>query len=291
MDTTMRRDDMPSSLAEETLELTPATSDYEVVERAIVYIASRAPEQPTLAQVAAAAGFSEFHFQKLFTRWVGISPKRFLQHLTLEEARRRLAASQRVLDVAFDVGLSGPARLHDLFVSSLAVTPGEYRRHGEGVKIVWGVHDSPFGRCVLLQTERGVCGLGFAARGEERETFARLLQGWERATVREAPAETAGTVARIFDGDGGDVRLLLRGTPFQIRVWEALLRIPEGATISYGGLAERVGSGPRAVGQAVGANPIALLIPCHRVITSSGLAGNYRWGEARKLALLGRELG
>ena len=194
-----------------------------------------------------------------------------------------------MLDVAFDVGLSGPARLHDLFVSCLAVTPAEYRRRGEGVDIAWGAHDTPLGRCVVLQTERGVCGIGFAAPGEERDALESLLEGWERATVREAPEETAATVRQLFEGTGGDLRLLLRGTPFQLRVWEALLRIPEGAVTTYGDLAGRLASGPRAVGQAVGANPVAFLIPCHRVIASSGLAGGYRWGEARKLAILGRE--
>ncbi len=267
--------------------------DYERIERAIEFLERNVRRQPSLAEVASAAGLSEFHFQRLFGRWVGISPKRFLQFLTKEYARALLERSRNLLDATYEAGLSGPGRLHDLFVSCEAVTPGEVRARGEGLTVSYGVHPSPFGLCLLGITERGICSLHFVQ--EENQAAAWLRRAWPRAQLRRAPELTAAYVQRVFpfphSASPAPLHLYVRGTNFQIQVWQALLRIPLGAAVSYEELAHFVGlpGGARAVGNAVGDNPIPFLIPCHRVIRKMGEFGNYGEGPLRKKAILGWE--
>ena len=266
--------------------------DYARIERALACIERDARRQPALDEMARAAGLSPAHFQRVFTRWAGISPKRFVQALTVVEARARLERSRPVLEVALDVGLSGPGRLHDLTVTCEAMTPGEIGRAGEGITVSVGTIDSPFGPALAAFTERGLCRLEFeGAPGNPRE---RLRREWPRAQWREASrTETETWSRRIFErGLGAPLALHLRGTNFQLQVWRALLRVPDGCLVDYGALARAVGrpEAARAVGNAVGANPIAVLVPCHRVLRRHGELGGYRWGTARKLAVLGREL-
>ena len=267
--------------------------DYQRVERAIDFLERNVRRQPSLAEVASAVGLSEFHFQRLFGRWVGITPKRFLQFLTKEYARGLLERSPNLLEATYEAGLSGPGRLHDLFVSCEAVTPGEVRARGEGLTLSWGVHPSPFGLCLLAVTQRGICSLHFVQ--EEGQAADWLARSWPRAALRRAPEQTAPFVPRVFPFRSGEapapLHLHVRGTNFQIQVWQALLRIPLGAAVSYEELARFVGlpGGARAVGNAVGDNPIPFLIPCHRVIRKMGEFGNYGEGPLRKKAILGWE--
>lgn len=266
--------------------------DYVRVAKAIRYLEENFRRQPELAEVAAAVGISEYHFQRLFRRWAGVSPKRFLQFLTADYARELLRHSATVLDAAFEAGLSGPGRLHDLLVSVDAVTPGETRRRGAGLTLRHGVHPTPFGPCLLAASDRGVCALTFVEPGGERGAVEQLAQRWENARLVADSTTTAPLVERIFaGGEGEPLTLHLRGTNFQIRVWEALLRIPEGAVATYGRVAGEVGepAAVRAVGTAVGRNPVAFLIPCHRVIRGTGAFGGYAWGLTRKRAMLGWE--
>jgi AraC family transcriptional regulator, regulatory protein of adaptative response / methylated-DNA-[protein]-cysteine methyltransferase len=267
-------------------------SDYDRIKDAILFIAREAPRQPSLEDVAARAGLSPGRLQRLFTAWTGLSPKRFLQFLTATEAKRLLRDSVPVLDASFSLGLSGPGRLHDLIVASEAVTPGEYARYGEGVDIRWGIHETPFGPCLVGLTPRGVCALRFLdGRGPEAP-LAELRREWRLAWIERDDQGTAAAAESIFDrARGRPLGLFLKGTNFQLKVWEGLLRIPEGAVLSYGGLAARLGleGSSRAVAGAVGANPVAYLVPCHRVIRASGALGGYRWGLERKAAMLARE--
>jgi len=239
---------------------------------------------------------SPYHFQRLFRRWAGVSPKRFLQALSLSRAKEVLLASASVLEAAFEAGLSGSGRLHDLFVTIEAVTPGEYKRRGRGVVIGFGFHDTPFGEVLLARTGRGICHLGFVEQGERDAALAALADAWPEADRRQDEVATERDVARIFgpgrEGREEPLRLFVRGTNFQFQVWRALLRIPEGALASYGDLARRLGrpTAQRAVASAVGANPVAYLIPCHRVLRASGALGGYRWGVSRKRTILAREL-
>lgn len=275
----------------ETIEPVAATLDYARIGRAIDWLAAHYLDQPRLSDVAAAAGLSEAHLQRLFTRHVGVSPKKFVQYLTLDFAKERLGASESVLDAALDAGLSGPGRLHDLFVGVEAMSPGEWKARGAGLTIRYGWHPSPFGDCLLMATERGLCGLAFALDAGRAATLADLSAGWERARLAEDADATRPYAERAFGGGGSRLDLVLRGTPFQLKVWEALLRIPSGALVTYEGLAARIGKpgAARAVAGAVGANPISWLIPCHRVIRGSGIITGYRWGPARKRALLAWE--
>lgn len=276
-------------------------TDYERVEAAIRFLAERRLEQPTLDEVAAHLGLSPFHAQRLFRRWAGISPKRFLQVLTVEHAKELLASSQSVLETAFATGLSGPGRLHDHFVALEALTPGEHKEGGAGVEIAYGVHPSPFGDALIAVSPRGVCRLVFldsSGTAVEREV-AELVKEWPRAAIVHDPASTAAAAARIFSAlrpgeglpAGEPIGLAVRGTNLQVQVWKALLRIPPGAVVSYGGLAHAIGRprAARAVAGAVAANPVGYLIPCHRVLRASGEIGGYRWGEARKRAMLAWE--
>ena len=272
-----------------------SANDYQLVEQAIRFLDNSVQRQPGLGEIAASVGLSEFHFQRLFQRWAGVSPKRFLQFQTAQEAKRVLRESGDMLDASFHSGLSGPGRLHDLIVNMEAVTPGEYKRRGAGLRISWGVHASPFGACLLGLTPRGVCALEFLQPESEDQALARLRALWENAELVHAPRITAAVAARIFDGDKqwqAPLALLVKGTNFQIKVWEALLRVPAGAITTYARLAARVGqpNAARAVGSAVAANPVAYLIPCHRVIRSTGAFGEYRWGVLRKRVLLSAEL-
>jgi AraC family transcriptional regulator of adaptative response/methylated-DNA-[protein]-cysteine methyltransferase len=268
--------------------------DYERMAGALAWLAAHFERQPSLAEAARAAGLSPFHFQRLFTRWVGLSPKQYVQYLSLGRAKRALDESSSLLDAAFEAGLSGPGRLHDLFVGIEALTPGQYKRRGEGLTIRHGAAPSPFGRCLVLGTERGICGLAFTDGDDHDTALATLTEGLERATLTHDDTYAAALSRRVF-GDtaaGGEpLRVLVRGSPFQVQVWKALLAIPPGAVTSYGSLARRIGrpGAARAVGGAVGANPVAWLIPCHRVIRGSGHTGEYRWGPGRKLAMLSRE--
>lgn len=269
------------------------SEDYQRIEQAIQYLEKYANRQPELSEIASAIGLSEYHFQRIFSRWAGISPKRFLQFLTKEGAKELLAQSENLLDTTYGVGLSSLGRLHDLFVTTEAVTPGEYKSSGAGLTIRYGLHDTPFGKVLIGTTERGICHLGFV-QGSEGKSIDNLVADWQQARMVEDHKTTAPLVGPIFDlsrHGNTPLRLHLRGTNFQLKVWEALLRIPPGAVTSYEGLAKQAGrpGASRAVGTALGRNPIAVLIPCHRVIRKLGEFGNYRYGTIRKKALLGWE--
>jgi AraC family transcriptional regulator of adaptative response/methylated-DNA-[protein]-cysteine methyltransferase len=260
------------------------------IAEAIGYVTEHYQDQPSLEEMAEAANLSPFHFQRVFKRWAGISPKRFLQYVTLTHAKRLLVDDASVLDAALDAGLSGPSRLHDLFVSCEAMTPGEFKSLGQNLVVRWGVHDGPLGRVLLGVTERGICWLSFVA-GDERAVIGEFQREWQGATLVRDQVVTEDYVRRGFElaeRPGEPLPLLLRGTNFQIKVWEALLRIPFGHLASYRAIAEAVGQprAARAVGTAVGRNNIAWLIPCHRVILSTGVIHNYRWGTAQKHKLL-----
>jgi AraC family transcriptional regulator, regulatory protein of adaptative response / methylated-DNA-[protein]-cysteine methyltransferase len=268
------------------------SEDYSRIEQAIRYIETNADRQPDLNELAAQVGLSEYHFQRLFTRWAGISPKRFLQFLTREHAKALLAHSSNLLEATYAAGLSGPGRLHDLFVQTEAVTPGEYKSKGAGVDIVYGFHPTPFGECLLALTGRGICFLAFV-ENDRSAALEQLRQTWPNAGLSESPSRTAPIVKRIFSPDPSvPIQIHLRGTNFQIKVWEALMRLPPGELTTYQALAELVRSpgAARAVGNAVAHNPLAYLIPCHRVLQKTGYFGNYRYGSSRKKAILGWEM-
>jgi AraC family transcriptional regulator, regulatory protein of adaptative response / methylated-DNA-[protein]-cysteine methyltransferase len=267
-----------------------SSQDYALIERAIGYIESNASRQPELDEIAAALGLSAFHFQRLFTRWVGISPKRFLQFISKENARKMLQDSGKILDVSYATGLSGPGRLHDLLVHTEAATPGDLKRRGEGLLIRYGFHPSPFGECLLALTPRGICYLGFVQT--DRAAALKILQSdWPHAALTESPAETAVYIPPLFqlsEQPQKPLALHLAGTNFQIKVWEALLKIAPGQVSNYQRIAESVDypQSARAVGNAIAHNKIAWLIPCHRVLRKEGEFGNYRYGLARKKAML-----
>jgi len=270
------------------------TTDYARIERAIRYLEQNYQHQPGLKELARGAGLSEFHFQRLFRRWAGISPKRFVQFLTAGHAVRMLRESRTNLEAAYDAGLSGGGRLHDLLVNFHAVTPGELKRAGAGMTIQYGIHPSPFGECLIAVTARGVCHLGFMPAAGHRAALAELTAAWPRARLEAAPRVTAPVARRLFtrgNGKAPGIGLHVRGTNFQIKVWEALLRIPPGGVASYEDIARRIHAprAVRAVANAVAHNPVAWLIPCHRVIRKSGALGGYRWGATRKKVLLAWE--
>ena len=271
-------------------------TDYERITSAIRYIEDHAGDQPTLDEIAERVGLSPFHFQRLFRRWAGISPKRFLQFVTVEHAKKLLESSASVMDAAFEVGLSGPARLHDHFVALEAVTPGEYKSGGEGIDIAYGVHGSPFGDMFLATTERGICGLRFVDDDEDGGAIDWLARLWPGARLYESRRGTRDLAERIFDSTATPrepLKLFVRGTNFQVAVWKALLAIPPGRLVAYEQIARALGkpSASRAVGSAVGANRISYLIPCHRVIRTTGAMGGYAWGVPRKRAMIAWESG
>jgi len=260
------------------------------MERVLRWLSEHYTEQPSLEDTAAVIGLGPHHFQRLFTRYVGVSPKKYVQFLTLEHAKRSLAASASVLDAAFDAGLSGPGRLHDLFVTHEALTPGEWKSQAGGLDLRYGWHDSPFGDCLLVASERGVCGLAFGARQDRTRAFENLARSFGGARLTWDTPATAEYAELAFAGHG-NIHLLLRATPFQLKVWEALLHIPLGATTSYTDLASRIGkpTATRAVASALAANPVSWLIPCHRVLRSDGTITGYRWSPVQKRTLLAWE--
>ncbi|MFN7087800.1 MAG: methylated-DNA--[protein]-cysteine S-methyltransferase [Burkholderiales bacterium] len=270
-----------------------AARDYRRIARAIGYLQQHAGAQPDLAEIAREVHLSEYHFQRLFTRWAGVSPKRFLQFLTVAEVRRRLAETPSVSDLAAEVGLSGPGRLHDLFVAVEAMTPGEARLQGAGLDIRYGAPDTRFGRALIATTARGICALHFVDGIDDAR--AHLAAQWPRARLVHDPRAAAALARRIFapleTAAPRPLALLVKGTNFQLKVWRALLALPAKAVTTYGDLAASLGvpTAARAVGAAVGANPIAYLIPCHRVIRASGVLTGYRWGAERKAAILAWE--
>ncbi|MFQ2722789.1 bifunctional transcriptional activator/DNA repair enzyme AdaA [Aeromonas caviae] len=265
-------------------------SDYARIADAIRFIASQVARQPTLDEIAAHVHLSPFHFQRLFSRWAGVTPKRYLQVLTLERAKALLQESRPLLEVADTLGLSSGSRLYDHFVQLEAVTPGEYKQRGAGLVIEHGVHDTPFGQAFVALTPRGVCNFSFLDDQAPQTPLSALAQRWPEAELREAPSRTQGVIHTMFDGSKTPDRPLslhVSGTNFQISVWRALLQIPPAKVVSYAQVASAVGNpkAARAVGLAVGANPVALMIPCHRVIQQNGKLGGYHWGETRKQAI------
>jgi AraC family transcriptional regulator of adaptative response/methylated-DNA-[protein]-cysteine methyltransferase len=272
-----------------------ACREYDRIEKAIAFIETHFDRQPELKEIAGHVGLSEFHFQRLFSSWVGISPKRFLQFLTKEYVKGLLATSTNILDAAFDAGLSGPGRLHDLFVACEAVTPGEFKARGEGLTISYGFHGSPFGECLIAQTGRGICWLSFVRNGSRPALLSELKDAWKKARFLEDPSGTRTLAARIYDPSmwrsSNPIPVLVKGTNFQIKVWEALLRIPVGTVVTYEDIALHIGlpKAVRAVGNAVGKNPVSFVIPCHRVVRKTAEFGNYGGGPARKKAMLGWE--
>ncbi len=276
-------------------DLEQLSRDYARVEKAIQFLEQNFDQQPTLSEIASGIGLSEFHFQRLFSRWMGISPKRFLQFLTKEYAKKMLTESKNILDTTYDSGLSSPGRLYDLFVACEALTPGEYKRKGEGMIIFYGYHPTPFGECLLAITERGICGLRFVNNENKDTLIDWLYKQWPRSKLMNDPAIVKPFIHQVFsfssDNEPAPLHLYVQGTNFQIKVWEALLRIPLGKAVTYEDIARHIGlpNAARAVGNAVGKNPIPFLIPCHRVIRKLGDFGNYGEGPSRKKAILGWE--
>ena len=271
-------------------------SDYTRIAEAIEYLDVHRLEQPSLEDLARHLELSPSHLQRLFTRWSGVSPKQFLQYLTLGHAKSLLAGGHSVLNATLESGLSSPGRLHDLFVSMEAVTPGEYKSRGAGIQINWTYHDSPFGDCLMAESPRGICALAFADNEEEKAyAEAWLCKQWSGARIRRNASAAKTAFKRILDHSEGrksaPLKLLVRGTNLQVKVWEALLRIPAGEARTYEQVAAEAGNpkAVRAVGNAVGANLVSWLIPCHRVIRKQGIPGNYHWGPSRKRALLAWE--
>jgi AraC family transcriptional regulator, regulatory protein of adaptative response / methylated-DNA-[protein]-cysteine methyltransferase len=265
--------------------------DYDRVELAIRYLQTNWREQPSLEDVARRVGVSPPYLQRVFRRWAGVSPKTLLRLLTVEHAKRLLGESRSILDAAYESGLSGSGRLHDHFVTLEAITPGEYKNGGAGVEIACGLSNSPFGPCFLAVTARGVCRLAFLGDSSGEDELAALRSAWPQSSIREDRRAAAEMGRRIFSSGSPPIPLLAKGTNFQVQVWRALLEIPEGAAATYQDIAAVIGrpTASRAVGQAVGDNPIAYLIPCHRVLRQSGDLGGYRWGTTRKTALLAWE--
>ena len=277
--------------------LATAAADYDIVRRAIAHIRGNWRAQPEIEQIAGAAGVSGTDLHHLFRRWCGLTTKAFLQALTLNHARDLLRSSASVLDTAYEVGLSGPGRLHDLFVTHEAMSPGEWKAGGEGLTVTYGFHPCPFGMALVMTTPRGLAGLALADAGKERAALRDMKARWPRAKYVEDLAATAATARRIFDAalwrKDQPLRVVLIGTDFEVRVWEKLLDIPMGKLTTYSDLAARAGApkAARAVGAAVGKNPICFVVPCHRVIGKSGELTGYHWGLTRKRAMLGWEAG
>ena len=276
-------------------DIAQLSSDYARVESAIRYLEESFLDQPNLAEVAQSIHLSPYHFQRLFKRWAGISPKQFAQFLTIDYAKQRLAESKSLLDTSLEAGLSGPSRLHDLFVTFEAVTPGEFKTNGAGLNIGYGFYQTPFGECLLATTARGICGLTFVEQEHRGQALKDLRRSWPNAGFHEDGGQNQALINRIFtpggQKNGAPLNLIVRGTNFQIKVWEALLKIPEGAMVSYNDVAGLIGqpTASRAVANAVSRNPIGYIIPCHRVIRKMGIINDYRWGAPRKKAILGWE--
>jgi AraC family transcriptional regulator of adaptative response/methylated-DNA-[protein]-cysteine methyltransferase len=281
-------------------ELTPfsaAADDYAVVRRAIAFISEHWRAQPEIDEIAAAVGTTTADLHHLFRRWAGLTPKAFLQAITLDNARRLLRSSASVLDAAYEVGLSGPGRLHDLFVTHEAMSPGEWKSGGEGLSVAHGFHPSTFGSALVMTTERGLAGLAFADPGEEEAALDDMRGRWPKARYGEDKDRTGAIARRIFDPTlwrpERPLRVMLIGTDFEVRVWETLLGIPMGRATTYSDIAAKLGKpkAARAVGAAVGKNPVSFVVPCHRVMGKSGDLTGYHWGITRKRAMLGWEAG
>ncbi|MCK9550601.1 bifunctional helix-turn-helix domain-containing protein/methylated-DNA--[protein]-cysteine S-methyltransferase [Aquamicrobium sp.] len=278
-------------------DITPQGSDYEIVRQVIEKISLDYRDQPSLEELAADVGETPTGLQKLFTRWAGLSPKGFLQAVTLDHARRLLESGAPLLEASMEVGMSGPARLHDLFVTHEAMSPGAYKNRGEGLTINYGYHVSPFGIALIMVTDRGLAGLSFNDPGDEKAAFDDMAGRWPNATYIEDMAATLPYAQRIFDPSrwraDQPLRVVMIGTDFQVRVWEALLSIPMGTARTYSDLAGQIGEpkASRAVGAACGANPISFVVPCHRALAKSGALTGYHWGLTRKRAILGWEAG
>ncbi len=265
--------------------------NYNRIEKAIQYIAQNYKLQPSLKDMAKHVNVSEFHFQRIFTEWAGISPKKFLQFLTIEELKKELTKSKNLIDAANNVGLSAQSRVYDLFVNIEAVTPNEYKTRGKGISIDYGVHNTPFGSCLIAVTERGICSINFI-EDDSDNSLDGLLQEWENATIRNNQKRTKEYSEIIFDtSTKKNLKLLVRGTKFQVKVWEALLKIPFGSVTNYQTISNIIKNpgAVRAVSSAIGNNPVAYVIPCHRVIRREGLVGQYHWGAARKAVIIGWE--
>lgn len=262
--------------------------DYHRIEKAMTYLSEHAYRQPTLDEVAAHVHLSPFHFQRMFCKWSGTTPKRFLQTLTLERGKRLLDDECPLADVSHSIGLSGGSRLYDHFVKLEAMTPGEYRSGGENVRMQYGLHETPLGRMLIAVTCRGVCQIDFIDEQSADEVLVKLAKKWPNAKPIRNDNSTGYVIDRLFvdktNKQDGPLSLHVSGTNFQLAVWRALLRIPSGKLVTYTQIANAIGNpqAPRAVGNAIGANPVALLIPCHRVIQQSGALGGYRWGTGKK---------
>lgn len=266
--------------------------NYQRIAEAIAYIRDHFREQPSLEEVAARVHLSPFHFQRLFSEWVGTTPKKFLQYISLEHAKKLLSAQATLFDTTFDTGLSGTGRLHDLFISMEGMTPAEYKNGGKNLTVHYSFAESPFGRLIVASTEKGICYMAF--HEEDDAAVSHLSHQFPHAIFQQREDQMQQDALSIFQRDWHElpkIKLHLKGTPFQLRVWEALLKIPEGRLSTYGRIAAQVGNpnASRAVGTAIGSNPVAFLIPCHRVIQSTGYIGGYRWGSTRKCAMIGWE--
>jgi len=277
--------------------LNAALRDYDSVRRAIAFISEHWRDQPGIEQVADAAGVTPDELHHLFRRWAGLTPKAFMQALTLDHAKGLLRGSASVLDAALDSGLSGPGRLHDLFVTHEAMSPGEWKNGGAGTTLRFGFHASPFGTAIVIASERGLAGLAFADPSEEQAALADMKRRWPRATYVEDHAGTAALAQRIFDPKlwrpEQPLRVTLIGTDFEVRVWETLLKIPMGRAVSYSDIANKIRApkASRAVGAAVGKNPVSFVVPCHRALGKNGALTGYHWGITRKQAMIGWEAG
>jgi AraC family transcriptional regulator, regulatory protein of adaptative response / methylated-DNA-[protein]-cysteine methyltransferase len=287
----------PAVRMPELAALKTASADYDIVRRAITHIRGNWRSQPEVETIAEAAGVTPTELHHLFRRWCGLTPKAFLQALTLDSARNMLRASASVLDTSYEVGLSGPGRLHDLFVTHEAMSPGEWKAGGEGLTMSYGFHPCPFGTALVMTTPRGLAGLALADAGKERSALNDMRSRWPKARFVEDAAATGPIAARIFDRKlwrkDRPLRIIMIGTDFEVRVWEKLLDIPMGGITTYSDIADKTGApkAARAVGAAVGKNPICFVVPCHRVIGKSGELTGYHWGLTRKRAILGWEAG
>ena len=279
------------------ISMQAAAKDYQLVCRNLAFLRENWRDQPSLEALAERNGLSAAHLQRLFMRWAGLSPKAFLQALTIDHARKLLRDSVSVLDTAYEVGLSGPGRLHDLFVTHEGMSPGLYKAKGQGLAIRHGFHDCPFGKALVMVTDYGICGLAFADDGQEQECFADMKRRWPAATYIEDEDRTAPIISRIFNPlhwrTEEPLRIVFIGSEFETTVWQTLLKIPMGGATSYSSIAAHIGKpkASRAVGAAVGKNPISFVVPCHRVLAKSGGLGGYHWGLTRKQAILGWEAG
>src|SRR5262249_13013698 len=273
--------------------LSAAADDYPVVRRAIAFISERWRAQPEIDEIAAAVGTTPADLHHLFRRWAGLTPKAFLQAITLDNARQLLRSSASVLDAAYEVGLSGPGRLHDLFVTHEAMSPGEWKSGGEGLSVAYGFHPSPFGSALVMTTDAGLAGLPFADPGDGDAALDDMRGRWPKARYAEDKERTVAIARRIFDPTlwrpERPLRVVLIGTDFEVRVWETLLGIPMGRATTYSDIAAKLGNpkASRAVGAAVGKNPVSFVVPCHRVMGKSGDLTGYHWGITRKRAMLG----